>query len=86
MGAGQVHRLFGIKPYLDPSRPPAAKSPLRTRPAAEEMEDQHNNGDDQKQVNERAADVAEQAEKPEDGNDDGYPKQHENLPNSLFAD
>jgi hypothetical protein len=58
---------------------------LHAGPAAEEVEDQNDNGNDQKQVNEPAADVADQAEKPENGDNDGYPKQHESLP-CLSAD
>ena len=61
-------------------RRPAPNRPLSARPAPQEVENQDNHGDDHQQVNERAADVAEQAEKPEDGDDDGYPKQHVNLP------
>ncbi len=33
-------------------------------------------GNNQKQVNEPAADAAEQAEKPKNSENDGYPKQH----------
>jgi hypothetical protein len=43
------------------------------------VEDQDHHGDNQKQVNQPAADVAEQAEKPENRNNDGYPKQHDSL-------
>jgi hypothetical protein len=44
------------------------------------VEDQDDHGNNQKQVNEPAADVADKAEKPENRDNDGYPKQHENLP------
>jgi hypothetical protein len=46
----------------------------------EEVEDQDDHGNDQKQVNEPAADIADKAEKPENSDNDGYPKQHEGLP------
>jgi hypothetical protein len=48
-------------------------------PAADEVEDQDHHGYNQKQVNQPAADVAEQAEKPENRDNDGYPKQHDSL-------
>jgi hypothetical protein len=48
-------------------------------PATEEMEDQDDHGDNQKYVYKPAANISEQAQKPENCNDDGYPKQHENL-------
>jgi hypothetical protein len=43
------------------------------------MEDQDNHRDDQKYVNKPATDIGEQAQKPENCDDDGYPKQHETL-------
>jgi hypothetical protein len=38
------------------------------------VEDQDDHGDYEQQVNEPAADASEQAEKPENGDDDGCPK------------
>jgi hypothetical protein len=52
---------------------------LGAGPAADEVEDQDDHGYNQKQVNQPAADVTEQAEKPENCDNDGYPKQHESL-------
>jgi hypothetical protein len=49
------------------------------------VDDQNDHGNYQKQVNEPAADASEQAEKPENSDNDGYPKQHESLP-CLSAD
>jgi hypothetical protein len=43
------------------------------------MEDQHNHCNNQKYVNKAAADIGEQAQKPENCDDDGYPKQHGTL-------
>jgi hypothetical protein len=43
------------------------------------MEDQDNHRHNQKNVNKAAADIGEQAQKPENCDDDGYPKQHEIL-------
>jgi hypothetical protein len=43
------------------------------------MEDQDDHGDNQKYVYKPAANIGEQAQKPENCNDDGYPKQHKNL-------
>jgi hypothetical protein len=48
-------------------------------PALNEVEDQDNHGDNQKYVDKAAADIANKAQKPENGDDDGYPKQHEIL-------
>ena len=50
------------------------RSYLHAGPAAEEAEDQDDHGDYEQQVNEPAADASEQAEKPENGDDDGCPK------------
>jgi len=50
---------------------------LRAGPATDEVEDQNDHGNNQKQVNEAPADAAQQAEKPENSDNDGYPKQHE---------
>ena len=50
------------------------RSYLHAGPAAEEVEDQDDHGNYQKQVNEPTADASEQAEKPENGDDDGCPK------------
>jgi hypothetical protein len=44
------------------------------------VENQDDHGDHQKYMDEPATDVADQSEKPENGDNDGYPKQHENLP------
>jgi hypothetical protein len=52
---------------------------LHAGPATDEVEDQNDHGNNQKQVNEPAADVDEQAEKPKNSDNDGYPKQHESL-------
>jgi hypothetical protein len=43
------------------------------------VDDQDDHGDDQKDVNQPAADIAEQTEKPENRDNDGYPKQHKSL-------
>jgi hypothetical protein len=43
------------------------------------VEDQDDHGNNEKYVNETAADIGEQAKKPENCDDDGYPKQHENF-------
>jgi hypothetical protein len=40
------------------------------------VENQDNHGNNQKQVNEPAADAAEQAQKPENGENNSDPKQH----------
>jgi hypothetical protein len=50
---------------------------LRAGPATDEVEDQNDHGNNQKQVNEAPAYAAQQAEKPENSDNDGYPKQHE---------
>jgi hypothetical protein len=50
------------------------------RPAPDEVEDQDDHRNNQKQVNERTANVREQAEKPKNSNNNGYPQQHESLP------
>lgn len=47
-------------------------------PATEEMEDQNDHGDNQKYVYKPASYIGEQAQKPENCNDDGYPQQHKN--------
>jgi hypothetical protein len=47
--------------------------------ALNEVEDQDHDGNNQKYVYESAADIGKQAEKPKNCDDDGYPKQHENL-------
>jgi hypothetical protein len=44
-----------------------------------EVEDEDDHCDDQKDVDEAAANICEQAEKPENGDDNSDPKQHENL-------
>jgi hypothetical protein len=40
------------------------------------VNDQDDHGNDQKDMDEAAADVAKQAEQPENGDNNGYPKQH----------
>jgi hypothetical protein len=45
----------------------------------DEVNDQDDHGDDQKDMDETAADVGKQAEQPENGDNDGYPKQHKYL-------
>jgi hypothetical protein len=40
------------------------------------MEDQDNYRDNQKYMYQPAANIAEQTQKPEDRDDDGYPQQH----------
>jgi hypothetical protein len=60
--------------YQDVSRP--RKYLLGPGPAPDEVEDEDDYCNNQKQVNKGAADVGEQAEKPENTDNDGYPKQH----------
>jgi hypothetical protein len=47
------------------------------------MEDQNDHRDNQKYVYQPAADIGEQAQKPENCDDDGYPKQHQTLLRSF---
>lgn len=46
------------------------------RPALDEVDDQDDHSHNYQDVDESAADIGKQPEQPENGDDDGYPKQH----------
>ncbi|VXC30268.1 hypothetical protein ARTHRO8AJ_450039 [Arthrobacter sp. 8AJ] len=77
---------LGLQGGLGPTVPAAGRwagggdaGLLDAGPATDEVEDQDHHCDNQQNVDQAAANVREQSEKPENGDDDGNPKQHESL-------
>jgi hypothetical protein len=50
---------------------------LQTSPASEQVDDQNNNGDHEQEMNQAAADVAYEAKKPKNDEDNYYGPEHE---------